>query len=451
MRARFLTAIVFAAWIVDLNESCGSPRPIVIQNVTLIDGTRAAPKAGMNVIIENKRIASIGTTEVIPPGAEIVDGKGKFAIPGLWDMHVHLTEVSEIACPALIANGVTGVRDMGGSLEIIDWIRSRVSEGTIAGPHIFRAGPFVDGSKPGVAHRIVVWNAEDGRKAVGFLQARGVDFIKVHNGTPPEAFFAVLKEAASRKIQVSGHIPYDVDPAAAIDAGYNSIEHIVSLFEGPVRKMTGQGMSQTAALAKFTDEDARKLARLMVKRNAWFDPTLIMSWSITHQADLKENPDARERYVSKSAKEFWKNFPDRPATPEARKMLDDGFKRFVQITSLVRSEGVKFLVGTDLAGRNIFPGFSVHDELGWLVKAGLSPMDVIVAATRNSAESLGKAKELGTIEGGKIADLLLLDQNPLEDIANTRKINAVVANGRLFRRQKLDSLLEFVAKEAPNR
>ena len=253
------------------------PRPIAIRNVTLIDGRNAAAQPGMTVIVSNRHFSTIAPAAEtkIPPEAEIIDGTGKFAIPGLWDMHVHLATVTEHACPVLIANGVTGVRDMGGSLELIDWMRQRIADGTVPGPHVFRAGPFVDGSKPGVADRLVVSNAEDGRKAVGFLQARGVDFIKVHNGAPPEAFFALLKEAAAKRIPVAGHIPIEVDPAAAIDAGYKSIEHIVSLFEGPVRRKVAQGKTQEAAMAEFTDEEARKLARLMVRRNAWFDPTLI--------------------------------------------------------------------------------------------------------------------------------------------------------------------------------
>jgi imidazolonepropionase-like amidohydrolase len=433
--------------------SAESPRPIVIRNATLIDGRGAAAQRDVTVIISDRRFTSIASAAqaTVPPDADTIDATGKFVIPGLWDMHVHLTMVTEIACPALIANGVTGVRDMGGSLEIIDWIRQRIADETIPGPHVFRAGPFVDGSKPGVADRLVVWNADDGRKAVGFLQKRGVDFIKVHNGTPPEAFFALLKEAAAKRIQVAGHIPLEVDPAAAIDAGYNSIEHIVSLFEGPVRTKVMNGKSQETAMAEFTDEEVRKLARLMVKRSAWFDPTLIMYWSIAHQAEFKEHRDERDRYVSKSAREFWKIFPDKPATPEARKKFDEAFTRFLQITGIVHSEHVRFLVGTDLAGRNIFPGFSVQDELALLVKAGLTPMEAIVAATRHPAEALGKSKELGTIEPGKTADLVLLDQDPLEDIANTKKISAVIADGRLFRRPELDRMLETVVKEAPTR
>jgi imidazolonepropionase-like amidohydrolase len=448
MRARF---VIFA--VLSLLAEQAWAAAIVIQNVTVIDGTGAAPKHEMTIVIENGRFGVIGAAAQTkaPPDSEILDGAGKFAVPGLWDMHVHLTQMTEIACPALIANGITGVRDMGGSLELVDWIRQRVAEGAVVGPHIFRPGPFVDGAKPGVSDRLVVRNAEDGRKAVGFLHARGVDFIKVHNGTPPEAFFALLKEAAAKHIQVAGHIPVDVDPAEAIEAGYNSIEHVVSLFEGPVRNKIQHGKSQPDAMAEFTDDEARKLARLMAKKKAWFDPTLIFYWSIAHQAELKEHPDPRDRYVSKSGHEFWKLFPDRPNTPEMRKTLADAFTRFIQIAAIQHSEHVKFLVGTDLGGRDVYPGFSVHDELPLLVKAGLTPMEAIIAATRHPAECLGKASELGTIEKNKIADLVLLDANPLDDIANTKKISVVVAKGRLFRKPELEAMLATVAKDAPGR
>lgn len=429
-------------------------RPVLIDNVTLIDGSGAPPRPGTTLVIAGNRFTAVATANEaqLPKDAERIDGTGKFGIPGLWDMHVHLTQMTEIAGPALIANGVTGVRDMGGSLELVDWMQERFAQRITVGPRVFRAGPFVDGSKPGVSDRLVVSNAGDGRNAVEFLQRRGVDFIKVHNGCPPDAFFALLQEAQRRRIRTAGHIPLDIDPAAAITAGYNSIEHVVSLFEGPVSKKVKAGRSQPDAMAEFTDAEAHRLGALMREKNAWFDPTLIYYWSIAHAAELKAHPDERDRYVSKSAHEFWKIFPERPDTPEVRRRLDEAFARFVQIVSIVREEKVKFLIGTDLGGKNIFPGFSVHDELRLLVeKVGVAPMDVLVAATRHSAEALGQDKDLGTIAPGKIADVVLLAGDPLADIANTRKIEVVIVDGRVFRKPQLDEMLVAVAKDAPNR
>ncbi|MGH9934764.1 MAG: amidohydrolase family protein, partial [Blastocatellia bacterium] len=281
--------------------------------------------------------------------------------------------------------------------------------------------------------------------------ARGVDFIKVHNGAPPAAYFAMLAEARKQGLAVVGHIPYDVDPGEAIDAGHQSVEHIVSLFEGPVRRKVAAGMANERAMAEFTDAEAARLARKMVAKGTWFDPTLVHYWYRTHQWEVRAAKDPRERYVTASARAFQKNFTPLPDKPEIRRALAAGFERFLEITRILHREGVRFLVGADLAYTFTYLGSSVHEELALLVKAGLSPMEALVAGTRNGAEAVGRLADLGTIEKGKLADIVLLDANPLTDIANTQKIAAVVANGRLFRREALDTLLAQVAKEGAGR
>src|SRR5262245_32794795 len=199
-------------------------RSIAITDVTLIDGTGAAPRPGVTVIISGNRISEIVDGKPDMAGIrEVVDGKGKFLIPGLWDMHTHLAYVGDLTCTALIAYGVTSVRDPGGALDTVDWFRARIEQGSLIGPRIFRAGPLLDGSKPGSRDRLVIDTADDGRRAVSFVKARGVDFIKVHNGAPPAAYFAMLAEARKQGLAVVGHIPYDVDPGEPIDAGHQSV------------------------------------------------------------------------------------------------------------------------------------------------------------------------------------------------------------------------------------
>ena len=420
---------------------------ITITNVTVMDGSDAATKPNMTVIITGDRISSIQQTKDQKFQANVIDGTGKFLIPGLWDMHAHLTNYSEIACPALVANGVTGIRDLGGNLDLIDWMRERVANGKLVAPNIFRAGPFVDGSKPGVADRLVVWNASDARDAVHFLKKRGVDFIKTHTGTPREAYFALLDEAQKEGIKVVGHIPMEIDPVEAIDAGQYSIEHVVTLFESPFAKIVKSGKSQEDAMKEFPDEYFVTLARRMVSKKTWFDPTLIAYWNRSYQWDIRERKDPRERYISASAKEFWKVFPDLP--PDKRTLLAKAYERFSRITAIMKKEGVRFLVGTDLGGKYSLPGFNVHDELELLVKAGLTPQEALQAATRNCAESLGILSRTGTIEVGKSADLVLLNSSPLENIKNTKDIFAVIRNGQVLHRADLDALLEKVAADAP--
>lgn len=423
-----------------------------ITDVTLIDGNGGEPQEHKTVVIAGDRILSIQKAgSSLPADTEIIDGKGKFLIPGLWDMHVHLTYVADVACPALIANGVTSVCDLGGSLESVDWMRNQIAAQVLIGPHIFRAGPVADGSKPGVRDRIVIDTPEDSRRAITFLKERNVDFIKVHNGPQPEPYFELLAEAKRQNMKVVGHIPLSVDPAKAIESGHATVEHIVSLFEGPVSRAVKAGKTQEQAIAEFTDAEAARLAQKMVANKTWFDPTLIAYWTRSYQWDIREKGDPREKYVSASAKEFWKIFKELPDKPEVRAMLARAFDRFLEITKIQHREGVRFLVGTDLAATHIYPGFSVHDELELLVKAGLSPTEALGAATRNGAESIGKLKDSGTIEPGKFADVVLLDANPIENIGNTKKIAVVVAAGRVFHRADLVRILEKVAADAPSR
>jgi imidazolonepropionase-like amidohydrolase len=431
----------------------GTQRPatLAITDVTLIDGTGAAPRAHVTVRVENGRIAWIGRADKARPASVSIDGAGKFLIPGLWDMHAHLTAASDVACPTLVANGVTGVRDAGGDLAVVDWLRAKIAEGLLAGPRIFRAGPFVDGSKPGAADRLVVDTPEAGRLAVGLLKQRGVDFIKVHTGAPPAAYFAVLEEARRQGLQVVGHIPMAVDPMRAVEAGHGSIEHVVSLFEGPFQQKVKAGKTQEQAMGEFTDEDAAALARAMATHGTWFDPTLV-AYRMRHtRLNVPATDDPRYKYASASLRAFWKLLTPLPDTPEVRSRLDRAWDRFLEVARIVRRERVRFLVGTDLGGPNVYPGFSVHEELQWLVKIGFTPLEALTAATRHSAESLGRLKDLGTVEVGKRADLVLLEADPLADIANTARIGAVVADGRLYTRPQTEAMLEAVAAAAASR
>jgi imidazolonepropionase-like amidohydrolase len=426
------------------------PRPIAITGVTLIDGTGAPPRANVTIVIQGDRIASVG--KAAPAKATLIDGANRFAIPGLWDMHTHLAYAGDVTATLLVAHGVTSVRDPGGSLDTVDWLRRRIQNGALIGPRIFRSGPVVDGSKPGAQDRLVVDTAADARHAVRFLKSRGVDFIKVHTGVPRDAYFALLDEARQNRLPVVGHIPNDVDPAAAVEAGHHSVEHVVTLFEGAVRRKTAAGMTQRQAIAEFTDDEARKLARLMAAKGAWFDPTLVTYWYRAHQFDLHNTPDPREKYVTASLRAFWKTLPQSLTdTPETRRALADAFDRFLAITRIFHREGVRMLTGTDLAVPFSYAGSTLHEELAWLVKAGLTPMEAIVAATRHGAEAVGRGADLGTIAEGKRADLVLLDANPLDDIRNVGKIAAVIAAGRPFDRRALDDVLADMGKLAPSR
>ena len=398
---------------------------IAFTNVTIIDATGAPPQPDMTVVVRGNRIVQREKTagHQLPRAAHIISCKGKFLIPGLWDMHGHLTNATETAFPLMIMNGVTGVRDMGGDLKQIDRWRAEILTGRRLGPHIIRAGPFVDGPKPGVPNRLTVTNPAEGRRAVDELKARGVDFIKVHNGLSRESFFAVADEARKVALPLAVHLPSGlwtlpkgdgVSIAEASDAGAASIEHIEILQESALYARGHTAKTEEDAYAENFGPAGTELFAKFVRNQTWYVPTLVA---------------------------YYKGFvlwgDDQKEIAERRKDLAN----LIALTGAMHNAGVQVMAGSDFSDWAIVPGVDLHNELGLLVEAGFSPMEALQAATIKPAEFLRQADSLGTIEKGKIADMVLLTANPLEDISHTRMIDSVVLNGRLIPVAKMLKLL----------
>ena len=423
-------------------------KPIVLTHVNVIDATGAPPKFDMTVIVTGERITDIGKTGKlsIPRGAQVVEGARKFLIPGLWDMHVHLSITTEASLPAFIANGVTGVRDMGGDLSQIDGWRKRVAAGLL-GPRIFRAGPLVDGPKKTAMYRLTVNNPTEARQAVISLKQQGVDFIKVHNRVPRDAYLALADECRKQGITFVGHIPRGISAEEASEAGQKSIEHTESLIEAAAFQQGSTAKSPEQALATYTDERRKALFALFVKNGTWYCPTLIEYRNFSFETDPSVLDDPRQKYLASATKEYIeKFFPVPPRTTPVEQYAGRRalFQKLLELVGEMQRAGVGILAGTDPPARGVFPGFSLHDELALLVQAGLTPMEALQAATRNPATFLGKLNSFGTIEKGKIADFVLLEANPLEDIHNTGRVAAVVIGGRLILKPELQMMLDRV-------
>lgn len=387
------------------------PKPLVLSHVTVIDATGAPARPDMMVVVSGERIVALGKTGKvrIPRDAQIIDATGKFLIPGLWDMHVHLSYYGEAALPLLIANGVMGVRDMGGDLTQIDTWRKEISEGTRVGPHIIRCGPFVDGPKKMDAFRtaitVVVTNAAEERSVVRSLKQRGVDFIKTHSRIPRDSYFALADEARKQGLTVAGHLPPGVTAAEASDAGVKSIEHIESLLEDVMYlDRSERDKRMQGALDELAGAKGAVLYRRFVKNRTWVVPTVLTK--------LKIGGAVFQR-------------------------------KFNPVTNVLNRAGVGLMAGTDFNFKDggIRPGFDLHEELALFVEAGLTPMQALQAATLNPAKFLNISKAHGTIEEGKVANLILLDANPLENIRNTQRINTVVLNGRYLPKEVLQKML----------
>jgi imidazolonepropionase-like amidohydrolase len=223
------------------------PQALVLDGATVIDVESGRAQPGLTVIVEGERIAEVGRRPAlrVPPGARVVDAAGKFLIPGLWDMHVHTAfgdwfpGARDIALPLFVANGVTGVRDMGGDLDaLVEWRRA-IGQGSIVGPRMVISGPMLDGPKPRFPSSVAVATPEDGRRAVRDLKARGVDFIKLQSLIPRDAVFAIADEAKKAGIPFAGHVPDAVRASEMSDAGQNSFEHLIGIFEGSSAREDG--------------------------------------------------------------------------------------------------------------------------------------------------------------------------------------------------------------------
>lgn len=479
MKRQLAVAFLFVLAVGGLPLSCShpgeSPKSVLaITHVTLIDATGAAPQSDMVVLIADHRIAAIGpaNTKVIPQDAEILDATGKFLIPGLADMHLHLTGAGEptgsreFFLPLLLANGITTVRDMGGYLESLVPLRKEIEEGKRPGPQIYFSGPYLDGSPPSFQPAIVVANAAEADKDVRSLIEHGVDFIKVQSILSRDAYFAIAAACKHENIAFVGHVPDRVTAAEASDAGQRSIEHLTGVLRGCskneprlmreqfliTRKKETVAQSharelawQRELLSSYSSKKANELIDKFIANQTWQVPTLILLKKDafpTPETDPSQDPC--RKYVPKHFLEGWEKGTsnrDKGAMRPEFELRTALLAKSIQFVGKMNSAGVRIMAGTDSAAPYVFPGSSLHDELALLVKAGLTPMQALQAATKNPAEFLGKLPTQGTIEPGKFADLLLLDANPLEDIHNTQKIRAVILRGKLLDRNILDDLL----------
>ena len=438
---------------------------LVISHVSLIDATGSPVQSDMTVIVEGARISRIAKSDRarVPKVARVVDGRGKYLIPGLWDMHVHENfgtwiPADEKITPGLfVANGVTGVRDMGGDLETLKNWRARIAEGKLLGPRMIISGPMLDGPVPQFPSSAPVKDAAEGRRIVDELQKDGADFIKVQSLVPRDGYFAAAEEAKKNGIVFAGHVPDKVRAIEASNAGQKSIEHLTGVFEGcstVEEELMGapRGPGRGKFLSTYDPQRAKALIALFVKNQTWQVPTLYWERGEWLIEKTSAGPDPLEKYAPTAWRvRAWPMFTKGIEKDWSSDPLADREKFFqaeLKMVGEMNRAGVPILAGTDTAaGVRVYPGFSLHEELELLVQAGMTPMEALQAATRNAGKYLELA-DTGTIEEGKRADLVLLDANPLKEIKNTRKIQSVVLAGRYLSRADLDCLLAGVEEAA---
>ncbi|HSC06975.1 MAG TPA: amidohydrolase family protein [Steroidobacteraceae bacterium] len=429
------------------------------------------------------RITAVGAAReiTVPDDAEIVEGVGGYLIPGLWDMHVH--SVSNVALdrandavaaqdwhfPLFLAHGVTGVRNMNDGtadleLKLTKSVKRRLAEGELRGPPRFlSAGPSLDGDPPLGSNPVVVRTAAEARAAVDQLASNGADLVKVYENLSREAYFAIMDEARRRKIPVDGHVPFRVTPEEVAETGQRTVEHPDALAAACSRDAETERrrfarvlddyeklpesekflamFRHTRALYDSRDPGACDSAFGAFRRNGVAVTVDLVAYHHVVNAEQVLGDTARMQLVPEEIRRNWKERFSSETIREFQSILRPIVPLELENVRLLNETGVLLLAATDVGVPLQVPGISLHVELERLVEAGLTPLAALQTATLNPARVLEIGDTLGTVEPGKLADLVLLDANPLENIRNTRRIRAVIADGRLYRRAELDGLL----------
>jgi imidazolonepropionase-like amidohydrolase len=457
-----IVPVLLAAIMAAAAAPAQTPR-ITITNANVVDVADGTLRSAVTIVIESGRILSVGPSTGTPRG-EVIDATGLYVIPGLWDMHTHAyfgwaADFGDTyVLPMFIANGITGIRDMGSSLDAVLHAREAIAAHRLVGPRMVVSGPMLDGPHASYAAAIKIATPEDARKAVDMLKSRGVDFIKIQSGVPHDAYLAAADEASKAGIEFEGHVPDAVRASEAVAAGQRTFEHLIGIFEAStpdedvfLTKRYGEGKNpaDNKSLAAFLDrydaERERRIIDLLAQHAVWQCPTLFWErgqW-LVDVIDFTKDPDIA--YTPKT----WLNrkYPSMQRSILGSMDADPLAvrERFVQheldIVKKLHAAKVPFLAGTDTpAGVDVTPGISLHLELQRFVAAGFTPLEALQTATINPARFYGKTKDYGRVAAGYVADLVLLQKNPLEDIANTRSIAGVVADGRYWSAADLERL-----------
>lgn len=475
---------LFLAAILPTTTLAAGQDQLAITSVAVVDVVEGSIRPDQDVLIDGNRIAAVhGSGAVaVPPEAMVIDGRGKYLIPGLWDMHVHgvndeppvswdfydpdagETEQRKTYMPLKVAFGITGVRELSGG----EWtlkLRDDLEAGELLGPHLVAGSPLLDGPNPifPETSHVAIGSPEGAREAVRSLHAQGYDFLKTYEFLSPESYRAIHEAAKGLGMEVSGEIPISVSLWEAVELGHRTVEHLTgvelacSSREAELRAEYRTGVAEIAADSTATNQvplwnrtewepvasvDPEKCARLyahLVENDVWVVPTLAIQRSISYPdlPEVRDNP--RYKYLHKSDTDVAGLIEEFDPERRLRPTYDH---RFDSISDL-HEAGVGILAGSDLPG-----GFPLHQELEIFVEAGLTPAEALRTATVNPARYLGRESESGAIAPGRIADLVLLTGNPLEDISLTQAIEAVVLHGRYLDRAMLDRFLAQAEADA---
>lgn len=457
------------------SENKNDKPSILIESVTVIDA-KSGERANFNVLLTGNKIIEVSEKPIeIPSNCTVVDGKGKYLIPGLWDAHVHITftpGLEQAMFPLFLGNGITSIRDTGGLIDkVLPWKEKSIREPD-SSPRLFIAGPLLDGlpnvydGSPGRPEISVGLSSEEEAIAmVDSLAGAGVDLIKAYEMLPPEMFKTILAAAKKHNLPVTGHVPLSVDAIEASDYGLRSMEHLRNLEMScssdhdsllqARKQMMAKGKDELGGVLRseihasqrlhafktFDEQRSAQVLAALEKNSTWQIPTIALSTGGINRVYENEDWKKTFEYLPETIKFNWKDAAKKAAEKESSELSVSHGEWVLQMVGKLKKADVKVMAGTDTPIGFLTPGFSLHKELEMLVKGGMEPLEAIESATLLPAQYFKVQDSIGTIEKNMIADLVLLDANPLSDITNTRTIRAVVRNGTYYNRKALDSLL----------
>ncbi len=451
---------------------------IVISHVNIVDVANGGILTDKDVLIKGNRI-----TAIAPGGTKAssrqLNGNGKYLVPGFWDMHIHITadmSYYDWTCQnlrLLILNGITGFREPFGELATNNRVREANDKGIFPSPRFVVSGHILDGYPAVQPQSTVVTTTSEAMQAVNLVKLAGTDFIKVYWQLNPEVFDTIITCAHDQGLKVTGHLPFRVSYFDAIKKGMDAVDHMDGYIEAcssvydSIRAnriyhyaVTGGNSLKNKtytpedilrptrlALEHFSKEKQQQLLQALAAGNTWEVPTLATRQVVSFMDDSlwATNKDAYDQELSypgiiEENSAWQKKHHKLYNKPEHWEIMHRDYVFNKEGVRLMDSSGVKMLIGTDAVVPPLMTGVSTHWEMKLWREAGVSPAHILKAATLNPALFLNRTDSLGTVEKGKIADLVLLDANPLEDITNTQKINAVILNGRLFDSTRLVAL-----------
>ena len=471
MKKYFVAVIV---WMILLNNSVAQKKvATIIHGATIIDVEHGKLIPNKAIIINGQRIIAVINEQQANSytSSNNIDAKGKFIMPGLWDMHMHfgggdtLIEENKNLLLLYLANGITSVRDCAADISpsVLQW-RKEINEGSLKGPTIYTAGPKLEGYKSIWVGDIEVDNSTELNRAIDSLQKIKVDFVKITDNTmKPALYLEALTETRKRGLQITGHIPAALTLTQVSDAGLSAIEHIGYLLRAG--NADEAGYSAKIASGQFTAKDynkillqqfdtaaAMKVYDQLATNGTAVVPTLSISYTVAYLDKDDHKNDEYLQYIGKGLRNTYNWRVERAAkdSTDAIKFRHELFERSAGLLPLLQKAGVKIIAGTDAGYLNSFdyPGLSLHKELALMVKYGLTPLQVLQASVINGPAFFKRQADYGNIAPGKIADLLLLDENPLLNITATEKIAAVIVKGEVYNRSKLDELLKEAKRRA---